>query len=320
MKRLSYLLPVLVFLASACGGGAPEPISGGDGIAALEDGEDAGEGGKTSVGGGTKADKKKAKGGSEKQGTKNGKSGKSSASGGGTTSSTDANDGGGSTGGGGATSGGGGANAGGGSRGGVRSAAPVPRGTHSYDTDGHVIVSGNRRDMPETTTLTAHAPRGAEQTQVRDLRDGNGNGTVVETRLLYRKEGVYLTYVKITATFPGGFTDVRELRPRRPELVAPTGARPGSSASFVMTGSGTKAAVNSRAVRVDRVTIGGSSVSALVVDTNIKFSGALEGRQNSTIWFWGKHVLALREQVSTDVRNGPIRFQSDYEALLKRLP
>lgn len=313
MKRLSYVMFALAFLVSACGGRAPEPTAEGDGVAALEEGEDADAGGKTSVGGGTKSEKKKGKGAAEKPGTKKDKKTGPSGSGGATSSSTDA-------GGGGATTGGGGATTGGGATGGARAAVPIPRGTHSYDTDGHVTVSGNRRDMPETTTLTAHSPRGAEQTQVRDLRDRNGNGTVVETRLLYQQKGIYITYVKITATFPGGFTDVRELRPRRPELVAPTGARPGSSASFVMTGSGTKAVVNSRAVRVDKVTIGGSSVSALVVDTNIKFSGALKGRQNSTIWFWGKHGLALREQVSTDVSNGPIRFQSDYQAVLKRLP
>ncbi|MDQ3987017.1 MAG: hypothetical protein M3280_11055, partial [Actinomycetota bacterium] len=98
MKRLSYVMLALAFLASACGGRAPEPTSDDDGIAALEEGEDADAGDKTSVGGGTKADKRKDKGAAEKRGTKKGKSEKSSGSGGGTTSSTDAGGGGAATG------------------------------------------------------------------------------------------------------------------------------------------------------------------------------------------------------------------------------
>lgn len=303
MKRLGYLLFALVLFASACGGPASEPTPGGEGIAALEGG-DAGAGGASSADGGTKSGTKRATGVAGKSATK--KDAGSSTAGGTGTSST--------------ASGNAAATTGGGATGGAHPAVPIPRGTHSYDTNGHVTVSGNKRDLPETTTLTAQAPRGEEQTQIRDLRDEDGNGTVVETRLLYRDEGVYITYVKITATFPGGLTDVRELEPRRPELIAPTGARPGSSAAFVMRGSGTKADVSIRALRFDKIVIDGSSVNALIVDTKIVFSGALEGEQNSTTWFWGKHILALKEQVSTDVTNGPIRVQSDYEALLTKLP
>jgi hypothetical protein len=60
-------------------------------------------------------------------------------------------------------------------------------------------------------------------------------------------------------------------------------------------------------------------VQTLVVDTKIVFSGAIEGRQTSTSWFWGKHVMAVREAVATDVSSGPIRVQSQYQAQLTRL-
>lgn len=300
MKRLGSLVFALALVMSACGGGASEsPSDDGKGIAALE-GSDAGGDGKSSAGGKAKV-KTKPKKVSAKSAT--GSRGVGSGSAGDATSSSTASSGDGGT-----------------SARAARAATPIPRGTHSYDTEGHSTVSGNRHDMPETTTLVAHAPRDQGQIQIRDLRDQDGNGTVIETSLLYRDEGVFITRVKITANFPGGLTDVRELKPRRPELIAPTGARPGSSASFVMQGSGTKAAVSIEALRFDALTVGGSSVNALKVDTRIVFSGALEGERNSTTWFWPKHILALKERVRTDVTNGPMRIQGDYRAALTSLP
>ncbi|MGH2729038.1 MAG: hypothetical protein ACRDJI_00350 [Actinomycetota bacterium] len=299
MKRLGYLVFTLALIASACSGTA-EPGGDEKELAALE-GVDAG----TDEGAGASTEDKK-----KGRGTESTEESGSAASGSGTNRSSSSS---------GAASTATGSKAGSGSSS-ANPAGPIPRGTHTYATDGSTTVSGNRRAMPETTTLTAEVPRGVEQTQIRDLRDSDGNGTVVETRLQYREEGVFITYVKITATFPGGLTDVRELKPRRPELIAPTGARPGSSASFSMEGSGTRADVNIKALRFEKITIGGSTVNALVVDSKIVFSGALEGEQNSTSWFWGEHIMALREQVHTDVRNGPIRVQNDYEAQLDELP
>lgn len=303
MKRLGYLVFALVLVMSACSERAAETASDGEGIAALEKDTTAD---KASSGeSDTKTRKKNEKSVTGASETKR-QSKSSSSSGTGESSSADSSE--------------AAATTGGGEGGGAKPAAPIPRGTHSYDTEGHTTVSGNRRDMPEKTTLTAQAPRGQQQTQIRDLRDEDGNGTVVETWLVYRDEGVYITYVKITATFPGGLTDVRELRPRKPELIAPTGVGPDSSASFVMEGSGTRAEVTIKAQRFDKLTIGGTSVNALIVDTRIVFSGALKGEQNSTSWFWNKHILAVKEHVSTDVTNGAIRIQRDYQAVLTRLP
>lgn len=312
MKRLGGLFLVLVLVFAACGGNAPEPAEGGEGLAALDQTETDGGAGAGDGGAG----KNKDKAGSE--GDKTGSSGKerpkqksgddsSSEEEGSAPTDTDSS------------------NGSEGSKPKQRSpqataAVPIPAGTHSYDTDGSTTVSGNESRMPKRTTLSARAPRGEEQIQTRDLRDSEGNGTVVETGLLYRQEGVYLTYVKITATFPGGFTDVRELHPSEPELIAPTGAKPGATTAFTMNGSGTRADVDVKAKRLQDVTVGSSTLTALVVDTRIVFSGAIEGQQSSTTWFWGKHAMALREAVATDVTNGPIRFQSQYQAVLTKLP
>ncbi|MDQ4024970.1 MAG: hypothetical protein M3217_05695 [Actinomycetota bacterium] len=198
--------------------------------------------------------------------------------------------------------------------------SPIPADTYEYATQGERSVSGNEEPLPETTTLTVGTPADGVQRQTRDLRDSDGNGILTESDLLYRGGDVFLTYVKITARFQGGLTDVREFRLPRPEVVAPAGAGPGYARAFTMEGSGTRAKVSIKALRYQAVTIGGRTVRALVVQNHIEFSGALEGYQRSTTWFWPKHLLPLREQVRTDVRNGPIRVQSNYVATIRRLP
>jgi hypothetical protein len=202
----------------------------------------------------------------------------------------------------------------------AQAAAPIPQGDYDYATNGERNVSGNEQPMPETTTLAAGAPSDGVQRQTRDLRDSDGNGVVTETDLVYRPDGVFLSYVKITSRFQGGLTDVREFRLPRPELIAPAGAGPGAARSFTMEGSGTRARVSIRAHRYQDVTVAGNAVRTLVVQTDIAFSGALEGNQRSMTWFWPRHLLPVREQVETDVRNGPIRLQSNYTATIRRLP
>ncbi|MDQ3952971.1 MAG: hypothetical protein M3279_08430 [Actinomycetota bacterium] len=209
---------------------------------------------------------------------------------------------------------------GGATRQGAAAPAPVPRGEHQYATEGQRTVNGNTSDLPKTTTLAANAPADGVQRQGRDLRDSDGNGTLTETDLHYRSNGVFLSYVKVTSRFQGGLTDVREFRLPRPVLIAPRGGGPGFTQAFTMRGSGTTAKVTIEAHRWENVAVGGRQVRALLVQTDIRFSGALEGYQRSTSWFWPKHLLPLKEQVQTDVRNGPIRLQSNYQAELNQLP
>jgi len=310
-RRFSSALLALLLVGAACSAPADEPAATSDGIAALE------EEGTDDAATQPAADGKKKKGDGSKNGGKSvGKSGGgktggkggSGQAGGGSAPSGDAASG--DTGGQDTASGDASAQA----------AAPIPAGQHEYATHGESSVSGNSEDLPETTTLRAEAPSGDEQLQVRDLRDSDGNGTVTETRVLYRPEGVFLTYVKVTSRFSGGLTDVREFRLPKPQLIAPTGAGPGFSRSFTMKGSGTRADVTFSAVRYERVKIGGDALETIVVKTRIEFSGALEGESKATSWFWDKHALVVKEQVATDVTNGPVRVRSQYRAVLKRLP
>lgn len=300
MKRLEVFLIAVVLAAGACTTPEEPPK---EGIAALDEQKEKDAAAEPQAGA------KKTQGGASKS--------SGSAGGGGTKAS-----GGGSQPNGGGSSGTSSQGGGGGGTTQPEAAAPapVPQGEHQYATQGQRTINGNSSDLPETTTLSARAPAGEVQRQARDLRDSDGNGTLTETDLHYRGNGVFLSYVKVTSRFQGGLTDVREFRLPRPVLIAPRGGGPGFTQSFTMQGSGTTAKVAIEAHRWENVAVGGRQVRALLVQTDIRFSGALEGYQRSTSWFWPKHLMPLKEQVQTDVRNGPIRLQSNYQAQLKQLP
>lgn len=301
MKKLSAILLATAFTVGACGGSTPdEPAE--KGIAALDEKKEKAPEKDTKAGGRKKPpDSGKGKGGTSKPAQPKTSGGSSQPSGGGSDDSSGGEDG-----------GGGGTQA-------QAAPAPVPQGEYEYATQGQRTVSGNSSSLPKTTTLTAGAPASGVQRQARDLRDSEGNGTLTETDLVYRPGGVYLSYVKVTSRFQGGLTDVREFELPQPQLIAPAGGGPGFTRSFTMEGSGTRAKVSIKAHRWENVAAGGREVRSLVVETDIRFSGALEGYQRSIGWFWPEHLLTIKEQVQTDVRNGPIRLQSTYRAQIEQL-
>lgn len=197
-------------------------------------------------------------------------------------------------------------------------AAPADAGTYSYDTNGRRRISGGSEErFPETTTLDIRAPEGNNQYSRRDLRDSDGNGTVTETILVYTHEGVRLAYLKITSHFGSGLTDVREFRPDPPVMLAPAGARPGDVVRFTLRGSGTTVRVTVKIRQRQTINIGGSPVEAQVVSIDAVFSGALEGGQHTLAWIDPDSLLTVREQVETDVRNGPVELHSEYQATMK---
>lgn len=302
MRKLNAALVALVLAVTACGESAPdEPAN--DSIEALDDKGD--EGGvqkdkdvETKDGNGAKKPGTKKPGGTQEE------SGATPQPAGGGGSGSDDGD----------------RSGGGGSAPQAQAApAPVPQGEYRYDTEGSRTISGTTSDLPKVTTLTANAPSDGVQRQARDLRDSEGNGTLTETDLVYGPGGVSLSYVKVTSRFQGGITDVREFELARPQLVAPAGGGPGFNRSFTMQGSGTTAKVTIEAHRWENVPVSGKQVRALMVETEIRFSGALEGYQRTMAWFWPKHLLTLKEQVQTDVRNGPIRLQSTYQAQIQQI-
>ncbi|MGQ0743067.1 MAG: hypothetical protein ACT4OS_01745 [Acidimicrobiales bacterium] len=103
---------------------------------------------------------------------------------------------------------------------------PASPGQYRYDTVGTVVVGAGSTPLPAVTTLTVDPPEGNRQRSVRDLRDGSGNGSITETVLEYRPDGIYLVSVLATMAL-GGITDSRRLTAGQPLLFVPTQAVPG---------------------------------------------------------------------------------------------
>jgi hypothetical protein len=171
--------------------------------------------------------------------------------------------------------------------------------------------------MPSETKLVVDPPRGTRQRSVRDLRNGS-NGSVTETYLDFRDDGVYLERVKTTTTF-GPITDVRDLRPKQPVRVATPDAGPGSHVEFTMTGSNTTAKVEITLIRLEHVTIDGTSVDTIMVRTETKFSGDLQGEGTSETWFTLDRLLPVKEHSVTEASTGGNSFHSEYRAELHQL-
>jgi hypothetical protein len=200
-----------------------------------------------------------------------------------------------------------------------RSIAPPDPGTYRYDTSGQTTYGGGfGEQLPPDTTLRVDPAHGVRQRSVRDMRDSQGNGSVTQTDLEFRPDGVYLDRVRTTTTF-GPASDVRDFRPSAPALVAKTGAGPGDHVEFTMTGSGTTADVTIDAIRTERLTVGGTTVDTLLVRTHTAFSGDLQGESTAETWYTIDRLLPVKEHVVTDAQTSAGSFHSEYRAELKQL-
>jgi hypothetical protein len=171
--------------------------------------------------------------------------------------------------------------------------APRKPGTYRYDTTGESTYSGGlNQDMPPVTTLTVDEADGLRQRSVRDLRESDGDGSVTETVLLFRADGVYLESVKST-TIVAGFGNTSEFRPEHPALVAKTGAAPGDHVEFTMSGDGSTAHVTIDVVREERVKVGDQEIDTFLVRTETLFSGDVEGESSSDTWYAPDRLLPV---------------------------
>ncbi len=201
----------------------------------------------------------------------------------------------------------------------AQSIAPRQAGTYHYDTSGQTTYGGGfSQQPPSDTTLTVDPPNGPVQRSVRDMRDSQGNGSVSETWLQFRSDGVYLDRVKTTTQF-GPYSNVLDLSPKQPVLVAKPGAGPGAHTEFAMTGSNTTVHVTIDVIRKDRLTIGGRGVDTYLVRTHSTFSGDVQGESTADTWFTPDRLLPVKEHVVTDAQTSAGSSHSEYRAQLKQL-
>ena len=199
----------------------------------------------------------------------------------------------------------------------LRPAAP---GTYRYDTTGAVTLGASRTPLPPVTTLRVDPPAGERQRTVRDLRDATGNGSVTETVLDYRPEGVFLVEINLATSF-AGLADSRRLSPAAPALVVPTGAAPGfhRELDLALSRGGTARLVVD-GVGIEAVPVAGRPVDTLVMRTVVTLSAPdLTGRQELTSWLDRGTRLNLRERSVGDVAAGLLVAHSEQESRLQSL-
>jgi hypothetical protein len=200
--------------------------------------------------------------------------------------------------------------------------SPPPSGTYHYDTSGGAAgeMLGIRRSWQYDphSTLVVEPRSGGKQRSVRDVSDSNGNGLVTEHFVEFTPDGVRLHAMHITTTFDA-VTDQRQLQPDTVTIIQPTGQEPGDTTTFTMRGTGTVAEVTVDALRSEPMEVGSRTVTALLVRTDMTFTGEVEGRSVFETWYLPEHQLILAEQVVTDVQAGSDRLRSEFTAQLTDL-
>lgn len=198
-------------------------------------------------------------------------------------------------------------------------ASPARAGAYRYDTEGTTTISnGPPRELPKVTTLTIDPPANDRQRTLRDLRDGDGAGSTTEQILVYATDGVHLAYLKLEANF-AGIRSSYEFRPADPPLVVRTGGQPGDQTSFTLEGDGVTIQATATVKGTEDVNVGGTVVSALVLEVVSTASGELKGTQTSISWIDPDRSLTVKEDVDSDVTSGPVRVRTNYVASVRAL-
>jgi hypothetical protein len=201
---------------------------------------------------------------------------------------------------------------------GATPAKPAAPGTYHYDTSGTSTAGAQSSSPPPVTNLVVDPPAGTRQHSTRDDRDPSGNGAVTETTLDFQPQGVYLVEIKITTKSSFG-TQTFDFVANPPALAAPTGAKPGQSVEFDVSGSGTNVHTKIDFVRNETLTIGGQSLDTLVTHQASTLSGTLNGTQTSDSWVSPQYDLFVKDHTVADITAYGIKAHSDVTSQLQKL-
>jgi hypothetical protein len=201
--------------------------------------------------------------------------------------------------------------------------APPAAGTYRYDTSGTSTFALTVVPYPAVSTLVVDPPDGTRQHSVRDLRDAEGTGPVIDFTLDYRPDGIYVEGLKLAVGYEGAPPSGQELRPPSPQLLVPSDAAPGTHLEHDLSAGAATAHLVIDIGGHEPVDVGGQSVDAMVVHMVSSVpAGAVTGSVDLTAWLapsvslWVKERLALQASAA----GGALTLRSQYEATLQRLP
>ncbi|MBV8981173.1 MAG: hypothetical protein JO086_09760 [Acidimicrobiia bacterium] len=153
---------------------------------------------------------------------------------------------------------------------------------------------------------------------MRRLLDGSGNGFVVDQTADYLPDGIHLVKLVLTMTLQGT-TTVRTLRASEGMLL-PTGAAPGTSQSFALTGSGIGGQETASVTGPGSATVGGATVATVGLKMVLTLSGGATGTIEWDQAFAPAFRLPAAESASASVAVGPVTVDLHYHCALQRPP
>jgi hypothetical protein len=182
-------------------------------------------------------------------------------------------------------------------------------GDYTYTSSGKVTFGATPQDAAGTQTLTVSPLRGDVQ-HSRLHSDDTGD---TEQDVVVRDSGSYGASLKLTSP---AFT--KEFRPATPLLLVPDPAVVGRSWSWSATSTdgATHARATNTLLRTETLTIGGTRVATVVLQTHLVLSGDLSYDAQLTVWWAPAYRLPVKSHTVGKGSYGGIPFKTDITAVM----
>lgn len=183
-------------------------------------------------------------------------------------------------------------------------------GQYTYTSSGSVTVGATPQDAAGTQTLTISALKGGVQ-HSRLHSDDTGD---TEQDVVVRDTGSYGASLKLTSP---AFS--KEFRPATAVLLAPDPAVVGRSWSWSATSTdgATHVSTSNTLVRTETLTIGGTQVSTVVLQTHLVLTGDVRYDAQLTVWWAPAYRLPVKTHTVGKGSYGGIPFKTDVTAVMK---
>lgn len=187
-------------------------------------------------------------------------------------------------------------------------------GTYALDSEGTVTLGspGTPQDVSGESTLT-----------IGPLKDGVQHSTLhseesgdTEQDIVVRDTGSYAASLKLSSP---AFT--KEFLPDPPFLLMPDPAKVGSAWSWSATSTDgkTTAKATNKLVRTESLTIGGTKVDTVVLQTRLVLSGDVDFTADVTLWWAPSHRLPVKTRTVGQGSYNGFPFKTDITATMRSL-
>lgn len=183
-------------------------------------------------------------------------------------------------------------------------------GQYTYASSGKVTIGATPQDASGTETLTIGALRNGIQHST--LHSDDTGDT--EQDVVVRDTGSYGASLKLTSP---AFT--KEFRPAVPVLLMPDPAAVGRAWSWAATSTDGKTHVSAtnKLMRKETLTIGGTRVDTVVLQTHLVLSGDVNYDAQLTLWWAPAYRLPVKNRTVGSGSYGGIPFKTDITAVMR---